>query len=80
MAGLAEPMTGMVGRHRDLEILGASLVLDDALAVIGPPVDAEREVILCHRCALSRLGAVSGKRFVEWDRLKSNQSLRVALH
>src|SRR6476660_3996580 len=38
----------MVGRHRDLEILGASHVLDDALAVVGPPVDAEREVILCH--------------------------------
>ena len=27
----------MVGRHRDLEILGASHVLDDALAVVGPP-------------------------------------------
>src|SRR6476620_11672106 len=46
----------MVGRHRDLEILGASHVLDDALAVVGPPVDAEREVILRHRRALSRLG------------------------
>src|SRR6478609_4958970 len=46
----------MVGRHCDLEILGASHVLDDALAVVGPPVDAEREVILCHRRALSRLG------------------------
>ena len=46
----------MVGRHRDLEILGASHVLDDALAVVGPPVDAERKVILCHRRALSRLG------------------------
>ena len=34
---------GMVGRRRDLEILGASHVLDDALAVVGPPVDAERE-------------------------------------
>jgi hypothetical protein len=31
-------------------------VLDDALAVVGPPVDAEREVIPCHRRALSRLG------------------------
>jgi hypothetical protein len=39
----------MVGRHRDLEILGASHVLDDALAVVGTPVDAEREVILWHR-------------------------------
>jgi hypothetical protein len=47
----------MVGRHRDLEILGASHVLDDALAVLGPPVDAEREVILCHRRALSLLGS-----------------------
>ena len=46
----------MVGRHRDLEILDASHVLDDALAVVGPPVDAEREVIPCHRRALSRLG------------------------
>src|SRR6476620_3202267 len=46
----------MVGRHRDREILGASHVLDDALAVVGPPVDAEREVILRHRRALSRLG------------------------
>ena len=46
----------MVGRHRDLEILGASHVLDDALAVVGPPVDAEREVIPCYSSALSRLG------------------------
>jgi hypothetical protein len=45
----------MVGRHCDLEILGASHVLDDALAVVGPPVDAEREVILCHPRASEKI-------------------------
>ena len=44
----------MVGRRRDLEILGASHVLDDALAVVGPPVDAEREVSCCVIDAPSR--------------------------
>jgi hypothetical protein len=31
----------MVGRHRYLEILCAGHVLDDALAIVGPAVDAE---------------------------------------
>jgi hypothetical protein len=30
-------------------------VLDDALAVVGPPVDAEREVILCHPRASEKI-------------------------
>ena len=34
----------MVGRHRDLEIIGAGYVFSDALTVVGPRVDAVSEV------------------------------------
>jgi hypothetical protein len=50
----------MVGRHRYLEILCAGHVLDDALAIVGPAVDAEGKVSLRrHRRAVPQSSSAS---------------------
>ena len=45
-SGLAGPTLAgsMVGRHRNLEILYVGQVLNDALAIVGPLVDAIGEM------------------------------------